>query len=159
MPLSREDRAGRGKIKKYEPTYVAPPKPQRGKKKSHRGRKMDWRLNRVLGVRVEPATPDGPRLAQRMKMRVATSYKHVNAVSFGANALHETEDISMQEVLQNDETGDLFLAGLWEFMRELYLAAPSQAGLSALLGNHHPESLPPLTDAQRAVMRAAFERA
>ena len=158
MPLNREDRAGRGKIKKYEPTYVAP-KPKHIKKKSHRERKMDWRLNRVLGVRVEPATPGGPRLVQRMKMRVATSYKNINAVSFGANALHQTEHISMQEVLQNDETGDLFLAALWEFMRELYLAAPSQAGLSALLGNHHPESLPPLTDAQRAVMRAAFERA
>ena len=158
MPLNRQDRAGRGQINKYEPTYVAP-KPQRSKKKSNRARKMDWRLNRVLGVRVEPATPDGPRLAQRMKMRVSTSYKHINAVSFGPNAVHETEHISMEEALQDEETGDLYLAALWEFMRELYLAAPSQAGFSALLGNQHPESLPPLTDAQRAVMQAAFARA
>jgi len=159
MPLNRADRAGRGQIKKYTPPV--PPKTRR-KKTSRRApapeHRMDWRLNRVLALRVQPQTPDGPGLAERMKLTVSTSYKHVNAASFGTNALHETEHISMHEALQNDDASDLFLAGLWDFCRELYLAAPSQAGLSARLGDHHPETLPPLTAAQRAVMNAAFQR-
>ena len=92
-------------------------------------------------------------------LTVKTSYKGINAKSFGPRALHTTEEISMQEALQNDESADLFLAAMWDFCRELYIAAPSQAGFSARLGDHHPESLPALTVAQRAVMQAAFARA
>ncbi len=120
---------------------------------------FDWRLNKVLGLDVEPVSPEKPRLQQRMHFHVSTSYKRASVQSWAhASVVDREERFTFEDLKGDDELGELVLGALWEFVRDSYVASPSQEDMHVRLGQHAPERLPPLSVEQAQEQALAFER-
>ena len=163
MPrLQRSKRKPKRYVPPHAPRAAAKRKPRRGGAAggaAPRAPVFDWRINELVGMEVEPVSADKPLLQQRMHFHVSTSYKRTTVSSWEHESVFDEEESFTFEQLQGDsELGELVLGALWEFVRDSYVANPTQEGMYMRLGQHAPERLPPLTQQQALEQEQAFER-